>query len=107
MAKYTLPIATENILGGVKIGNGIDVTQDGVISIKDYNQMKEDISGLEESVKQGKILVASAITDKKVPTLPTDSFQQMATNILKISGGISYHGIYARKKVKEYVLLEG
>ena len=33
MAKYTLPTATENILGGVKIGNGIDVTQDGVISI--------------------------------------------------------------------------
>ena len=107
MAKYILPVATENILGGVKIGNGIEVTQDGVISIKDYNQMKEDISGLKESVKQGKTLVASAITDKKVPTLPTDSFQQMATNILKISGGISYHGIYARKKVKEYVLLEG
>ena len=46
MAKYTLPVATENILGGVKIGNGIDVTQDGVISIKDYSQMKEDISFL-------------------------------------------------------------
>ena len=90
MAKYILPVATENILGGVKIGNGIDITQDGVISIQDYDKMKEDISGLEESVKQGKALVASAITDKKVPTLPTDSFQQMATNILKISGGINY-----------------
>ena len=31
-----------------------------------------------------------SITDKNVPTLPTDSFQQMATNILKISMGINY-----------------
>ena len=102
MAKYILPVATENILGGVKIGNGIDVTQDGVISIKDYNQMKEDISGLEESVKQGKALVASAITDKKVPTLPTDSFQQMASNILKISGGINYMNLDLKVTIMPY-----
>ena len=81
MAKYTLPVATENILGGVKIGNGIDVTQDGVISIKDYNQMKEDISGLEESVKQGKELIAASITEKGVDTPATATFQQMANNI--------------------------
>ena len=51
--------------------------------------------------------MASSITDKKVPTEADATFQKMAENILKISGGISYHGIYARKKVKEYVLLEG
>ena len=106
MAKYTLPVATENILGGVKIGNGIDVTQDGVISIKDYNQMKEDISGLEESVKQGKALVASAITDKKVPTEADDTFQTMADNIRKIQGGISHSSIYAYKLVKEFTMIE-
>ena len=108
MAKYTLPTATENILGGVKIGNGIDVTQDGVISIKGYNKMKEDISVLEESVKQGKALVASAITDKKVPTLPTDSFQQMASNILAIpNGGIMYTPIPINVNKKSFQLLEG
>ena len=108
MAKYTLPTATENILGGVKIGNGIDVTQDGVISIKDYSQMKEDISELEEYVKQGKALVASAITDKKVPTLPTDSFQQMASNILAIpNGGIMYTPIPINVNKKSFQLLEG
>ena len=93
MAKYTLPVATENILGGVKIGQGIDVTQDGVISIKDYSQMKEDISLLEESVKQGKALVASAITDKKVPTSSDATFQTMADNVRKISGGISFNSL--------------
>ena len=84
MAKYTLPTATENILGGVKIGNGIDVTQDGVISIKDYNQMKENISALSESVEQGKSLVATSITTKGVNTSSTDSFKKMSDNILAI-----------------------
>lgn len=32
-SEYTLPIATENILGGVKIGSGIDVQPDGTISV--------------------------------------------------------------------------
>ena len=106
MAKYTLPVATENILGGVKIGNGIDVTQDGVISIKDYNQMKEDISWLEESVKQGKALVASAITDKKVPTSPDATFQTMAENVRKISGGISFNSIDTDMTVIPYEVME-
>ena len=84
MAKYTLPTATENILGGVKIGNGIDVTQDGVISIHDYDNMKENISALSESVEQGKSLVATSITTKGVNTSSTDSFKKMSDNILAI-----------------------
>ena len=84
MAKYTLPVATENILGGVKIGNGIDVTQDGVISIKDYSKMKEDISGLTESVTQGKELIATSITTKGIDTSSTSTFKQMSDNILAI-----------------------
>ena len=84
MAKYTLPTATENILGGVKIGNGIDVTQDGVISIHDYDNMKENISALSESVERGKSLVATSITTKGVNTSSTDSFKKMSDNILAI-----------------------
>ena len=84
MAKYTLPVATENILGGVKIGEGINATQDGVISIKDYGKMKEDISALSESVEQGKSLVATSITTKGVSTSSTDSFKTMSDNILSI-----------------------
>ena len=84
MAKYTLPTATENILGGVKIGEGIDVTQDGVISIKDYSKIKEDISGLTESVTQGKKLIATSITTKGINTSSTSTFKQMSDNILAI-----------------------
>ena len=106
MAKYTLPVATENILGGVKIGEGINVTQDGVISIQDYDKMKEYISALSESVKQGKALVASAITDKKVPTSADATFQTMAENVSKISGGISFNSLDTDITVIPYEAME-
>ena len=106
MAKYTLPTATENILGGVKIGNGIDVTQDGVISIHDFDKMKENISGLEDSVKQGKALVASAITDKNVPTEADATFQNMAENVRQTSGGISFNSLDTDRTVIQYEVME-
>ena len=106
MATYTLPVATENILGGVKIGNGIDVTQDGVISIHDSDTMKENISGLEDSVKQGKALVASAITDKKVPTSADATFQTMADNVRQIpSGGGGYDPIENEQKFETFEII--
>ena len=106
MAKYTLPVATENILGGVKIGQGIDVTQDGVISIQDYDKINTTIQELTNSVKNGKSLIAEAITDKKVPTEADATFQTMADNVRKIQGGISHSSIYAYKLVKEFTMIE-
>ena len=85
MANYILPVATETTLGGVKIGEGIDITQDGVISIKDYNTISNSLEVLGNDVLQGKTLVANAITGKGVETSPTDSFQQMSENISNIS----------------------
>ena len=107
MAKYTLPVATENILGGVKIGQGIDITQDGVISIQDYDKINTTIQELTNSVKNGKSLIAEAITDKKVPTEADATFQTMADNVRKIQGGISHSSIYAYKLVKEFTMIGG
>ena len=87
MANYILPVATETTLGGVKIGEGIDITQDGVISIKDYNTISNSIEVLGNDVLQGKTLVANAITGKGVATEPTDSFQKMSENISNIPSG--------------------
>ena len=84
MANYILPVATETTLGGVKIGEGIDITQDGVISIKDYNTISNSLEVLGNEVLQGKTLVANAITGKGVETSPTDSFQKMSENVKKI-----------------------
>ena len=85
MANYILPVATETTLGGVKIGEGIDITQDGVISIKDYDTISNSLEVLGNDVLQGKTLVANAITAKGVETSPTDSFQKMSENIIKIT----------------------
>ena len=87
MANYILPVATETTLGGVKIGEGIDITQDGVISIKDYDNISNSLEVLGNDVLQGKTLVANAITGKGVETEPTDSFKQMSENISNIPSG--------------------
>ena len=87
MANYILPVATETTLGGVKIGEGIDITQDGVISIKDYNTISNSLEVLGNDVLQGKTLVANAITSKGVATSPNDSFQKMSENISNIPSG--------------------
>ena len=49
---------------------------------------KSDVENLKQSVSNGKQLIASAITDKEVPTSNTDSFQTMANNIRNIKTGI-------------------
>ena len=105
MAKYTLPVATENILGGVKIGQGIDITQDGVISIHEYSKINTTIQELTNSVKEGKSLIAKAITDKKVPTSSDATFQTMADNVRKIRTGVSYSGLYSQNCIKKYTKL--
>ena len=106
MAKYTLPVATENILGGVKIGQGIDVTQDGVISIHDYSKINTTIQELTNSVKDGKSLIATAITEKGVVTFSTDTFKKMSDNIKTIQGGVSYISINRMCRIIEYSEVE-
>ena len=106
MAKYTLPVATENILGGVKIGQGIDITQDGVISIHEYSQINTTIQELTNSVKEGKSLIAKAITNKNVPTSADATFQTMAENVRKISGGISFNILDTDRTIIPYEAME-
>lgn len=61
--------------------NADDIVYSGEESVKDA------IDGLKASVSDGKALVASAITDKGVPTAQDATFRQMADNIGQISGG--------------------
>ena len=103
MANYILPVATETTLGGVKIGEGIDITQDGVISIKDYNTISNSLEVLGNDVLQGKTLVANAITEKKVPTDANATFQMMAENVKKISGGANYGTIFPAFKINNFI----
>ena len=57
------------------------------ITYSDTQNVKQAIDDLKSSVSDGKALVASAITDKGVPTAQDATFGQMAENIGQISGG--------------------
>lgn len=78
--------------------NVIDVNVDNELS--DFSThpvenrvIKARLDEVFQSVSNGKELVASAITDKGVPTGATDSFATMAENISRIEGGGGQGGI--------------
>ena len=52
------------------------------------NELNEGLESCFLSVSDGKNLIASAITDKNVPTDATDTFETMANNILNISADV-------------------
>jgi len=57
------------------------------IAYSDTQTVKEVIDGLFTSVSDGKALIASAITDKGVPTAQDAAFADMASNIKEITTG--------------------
>lgn len=57
------------------------------VEYSETETVKDAIDGLKSSVSSGKALIASAITDKGVPTAQDATFQQMAENIGDISSG--------------------
>ena len=87
--KYELPIASADTLGGMKVGEDFEISESGVLNIKNMDQMQETVDELVDNVGTGKALVAEAITEKGVETSATDTFQQMAANINEITVGVS------------------
>ena len=75
---YEPSIATTNELGEVIVGNGLEITEEGVLSVS---------QSFFVSVSNGKSEIASAITAKGVDTEKDATFSQMADNILAIEGG--------------------
>ena len=68
------------------------VSKQGELTLLNTNDKSSIVSAINEvftNVSNGKSLLASAITDKGVSTLATDSFETMKNNILSISGGNS------------------
>lgn len=78
-------IITENGDGTVTITDATTYSQMGdVFGSADLNAITLAVNECFQSVSDGKALVASAITDKKVATDATATFSQMAENISKI-----------------------
>lgn len=74
-------------------GGGGEIPSASSVPVTSENFESTNVAGaLDElftSVSNGKSLIATAITDKGVPTSSSDSFQVMVNNIEQISGGIS------------------
>lgn len=73
-------------------GSGDSVTVDSELSAESENPVQNKVIAAKlnevfQSVSDGKSLIASAITDKGVTTEADATFQTMAANIWKISGG--------------------
>jgi hypothetical protein len=88
--KYKLPIASPDTLGGVRIGETLEINSDGVMEVKGLNDIKTSFEEAIANVSAGKTLIADAITGKGVPTGGTDTFQEMADNISSIQSGGGY-----------------
>lgn len=100
--QYKLPIASPDTLGGVKIGDTLEINSDGVMEVKGLNEIKTSYEEAIANVSSGKTVIAEAITDKGVPTGSTDTFHKMADNIKSITGGVSYKAIQHIYLIKEY-----
>lgn len=85
MASYTLPIAQRDRLGGIKVGSDFEITNEGILNIKDIGTLRDQVAALSQMIADGKAEIAAAITDKGIPTEATDLFSVMAKNIRKIN----------------------
>ena len=69
LSNYTLPQASETTLGGVKVGEGLDVAA-GVLSLGEHDHTAADVSGLSQVATSG---AYGDLTG--TPTIPTDNSQ--------------------------------
>ena len=104
MASYILPVADRDRLGGIKVGEDFKITDDGILNIKDMDDLREQVAALSQIVAEGKEQIATAITDKGIPTAATDIFSVMAENIRKINSdgvkaGAADYTIYTVGKI--------
>ena len=53
---YELPIASKDVLGGIKLGEGLESDGNGTVSVKEISNIKFD-----ETVKSGTVLVGTSI----------------------------------------------
>lgn len=73
-------------------GSASEVSYNNAVTQIEATNVQDAIDSVFTSVSNGKELVASAITDKGIPTLATDTFAIMAEHIAEIEGGASGGG---------------
>lgn len=97
-AYWAIPDSSGIIYKEHSVRNELDKLNTDIVNIN------EELQEVFQSVSNGKSIIASAITDKGVPTLATDTFQTMADHIAEIegAGGIVQHEEYYGNAVALY-----
>lgn len=70
LKNYTLPKASNTVLGGVKVGTGLDVNAEGLVSLGDHQHAAADVTGLAKVATTGKYADLTG-----TPSIPTDNSQ--------------------------------
>lgn len=78
--RFLLPMASNKVLGGIKVGVGFIRDKDGTLHVAG---VKEVI----ESVKNGKKLIAEALAEKGIVIANDASFEEIANAIKNTQGG--------------------
>ena len=91
---YTLPIASDVQLGGIKVGSKLTIDSDGVLDV-DLSYVQAGIDKYAKDLKEGKENLASALTAQGITSSANESLHDFSKKIRKLStsqigaGGIS------------------
>ena len=81
---YTLPIASDVQLGGIKVGSKLTIDSDGVLDV-DLSDVQTGIDKYAKDLKEGKEDLASALTEKGNTSSANESLHEFSKKIRKLN----------------------
>lgn len=81
---YTLPIASDVQLGGIKVGSKLTIDSDGVLDV-DLSDVQAGIDEYAKDLKDGKEDLASALTEKGTTSSANESLHEFSQKIRKLN----------------------
>ena len=81
---YTLPIASDVQLGGIKVGSKLTIDSEGVLDV-DLSDVQTGIDKYARDLKDGKEDIASALTEKGNTSSANESLHEFSQKIRKLN----------------------
>ena len=81
---YTLPIASDVQLGGIKVGSKLTIDSEGVLDV-DLSDVQTGIDKYAKDLKEGKEDLASALTEKGATSSANESLHEFSQKIRKLN----------------------
>ena len=81
---YTLPIASDVQLGGIKVGSKLTIDSEGVLDV-DLSDVQTGIDKYAKDLKEGKEDLASALTANGITSSANESLHEFSQKIRKLN----------------------